>query len=196
MSILIEKGTKMITKFAIKVHEVITDTKTGHSNEYQPTYFSKVVNTISERISTTQRPEVLFATRKEAWEVISGLPATGTLGQFSYKYTYSIESLTYGYANHIGWSDVNPYEIVKVVSDKTIDIRPMDATRDESWKPEFVSGGYAGHCVNQCDQKWDVVSNDDAPLVRARLRKDGYYHSVIGKHLLGDKPRKFYDFNF
>ena len=41
MSILIEKGTKMITKFAIKVHEVITDTKTGHSNEYQPTYFFK-----------------------------------------------------------------------------------------------------------------------------------------------------------
>ena len=186
----------MITKFAIKVHEVITDTKTGHSNEYQPTYFKEIVNVTSERVSTTQSPKVYFGTRKEAWEVVSGLPATGTLGQFSYKYTYSIEPFTYGYANHIGWTDVNPYEIVKVISDKTIEIRAMDATRDESWEPEFVSGGYAGHCVNQSNQKWDIISDDDIPVIRARLRKDGYYHSVHGKHLLGENPRKFYDYNF
>ena len=186
----------MITKFAIKVQEIITDTKTGHSNEYQPKYFSEVVNVTSERVSTTQSPKVLFGTRKEAWEVVSGLPDTGTLGQFSYKYTYSIEPFTYGYANHIGWTDVNPYEIVKVISDKTIEIRIMDATRDKSWKPEVISGGFAGRCVNQHSQRWDIVSNDDVPTVRARLRKDGYYHSSHGKHLLGEEPRKFYDYNF
>ena len=201
----------MITKFAIKVHEVITDTKTGHSNEYQPTYFKEVVNAISDkiegavkreinlkdpgRVSTTQSPKVYFGTRKEAWEVVSGLPATGTLGQFSYKYTYSIEPFTYGYANHIGWTDVNPYEIVKVISDKTIEIRAMDAKK-LPWKAEWVEGGFAGHCTNQRDQKWDIVSNDDVPTVRARLRKDGYYHSSHGKHLLGESPRKFYDYNF
>ena len=185
----------MITKFAIKVQEIITDTKTGHSNEYQPTYFSEVVNVTSERVSTTQSPKVLFGTRKEVLEVIFNLPDTGTLGQFSYKYTYSIEPFTYGYANHIGWTDVNPYEIVKVISNKTIEIREMKSEK-LPWKAEWVEGGFAGHCTNQRDQKWDIISDDDIPVIRARLRKDGYYHSAHGKHLLGEEPRKFYDYNF
>ena len=34
------------------------------------------------------------------------------------------------YANHIAYSDVNPFEVVKVISDKTIEIREMDAVED------------------------------------------------------------------
>ena len=58
------------------------------------------------------------------------------------------------------------------------------------WKAEWVEGGFAGHCTNQRDQKWDIVSNNDVPTVRARLRKDGYYHSSHGKHLLGERAKK------
>ena len=34
------------------------------------------------------------------------------------------------YANQYGYSDIEPYEIVRVVSDKTIEIRNMNAERN------------------------------------------------------------------
>ena len=37
------------------------------------------------------------------------------------------------YANHHGYSDINPHEIVRRVSDKTLEIREMDAVRDDSY---------------------------------------------------------------
>ena len=46
------------------------------------------------------------------------------------------------FANMHGWSDVEPYEVVRVISDKTIEIRPMKATRDESVELEWAMGGF------------------------------------------------------
>lgn len=100
------------------------------------------------------------------------------------------------HANQIGWSDTTPYEIVKVISAKTIEIREMVATLDPTWTPEFIAGGFVGHCINQSDQRWTYEQNPEAPVLRARLRKDGRFHSVMGRHLLSDKPQKFYDYNF
>jgi hypothetical protein len=104
--------------------------------------------------------------------------------------------ITEQYANHHGWSDIDPYEIVRVISDKTIEIRPMKAERDESVKLEWVVGGFAGHCTNQRAQKWHITRDEQAPVIRARLHKDGAYHSKCGKHYLSDKPIRFYDYNF
>ena len=56
------------------------------------------------------------------------------------------------FANQIGYSDVNPFEVIRVVSDKTIEIRAMNAERDNSVKMEFISGGFSAHCANQADQ--------------------------------------------
>jgi len=52
------------------------------------------------------------------------------------------------YANLYGYSDVHPYEVVRVISEKTIEIRAMNASRDPNWKPEIIPGGFAGHCIN------------------------------------------------
>ena len=185
----------MITKFTIKVKDIITCRKSGRKSDGYESYVNRY---FPERniLEMSSIPKRFYDSRNEAWEAVQELPSSYIGSEFTNEWTYSIESFTYNYANHIGWSDVNPYEILKVVSDKTIEIRAMDATRDESWEPEFVSGGYAGHCVNQSNQKWDIISDDDIPVIRARLRKDGYYHSVHGKHLLGENPRKFYDYNF
>lgn len=100
------------------------------------------------------------------------------------------------FANLHGYSDVEPFEVVRVISDKTIEIRAMRAERDESVKLEWAVGGFAGHCVNQRDQKWVITSDESAPVIRARRRVDGYFHSPYGKHVLNDKPVKFYDYNF
>jgi len=101
------------------------------------------------------------------------------------------------FANHYGYSDVNPYEVVKVISDKTIEVREMDAERDDSVKLEFHVGGFSAHCSNQHDQKWFITSNDSNPVMRIRLSKTGVWKDKHGRRFgLSDQPVRFYDYNF
>ena len=149
----------------------------------------------SSTVSTT------FDSQEAAESLIEELPASRS-GEYNNKYdqqkkaAYGVEAIEYTHANHSGWSDVHPYEIVRVVSSKTIEIRVMDAELDENWKPEIVAGGFAGHCTNQGAQKWAYKSNPDYTVIRARLRKDGYFYSANGRHVLSKTPYKFYDYNF
>ena len=101
------------------------------------------------------------------------------------------------YANQIGYSDVNPFEVVRVISDKTIEIRAMDAERDESVKMNFIPGGFSAHCDNQADQKWNITSNEENPVFRIRLSKNRGWQDKYGQRFkLANAPRKFYDYNF
>lgn len=101
------------------------------------------------------------------------------------------------YANHYGYSDIRPFEVVRVVSDKCLEIREMAAERDQSGpKLNFEIGGFFAHCTNQRDQQWVIKSDESAPTTRIRLGKDGWKDSSGGKYKLADKPVKFYDFNF
>ena len=100
------------------------------------------------------------------------------------------------YANQLGYSDVEPYEVVKVISEKTIEIRAMD-TEALPWKRDFHPGGFFGHTSNQNEQKWNITSNENNPVFRIRLSKNKGWRSAGGSRFqLADKPRKFYDFNF
>lgn len=101
-----------------------------------------------------------------------------------------------GFANMHGYSDVEPYEIVRVISEKTIEIRRLNAKLSNGWKPEILPGGFAGHCTNQHSQTYDYGHDEAAPIIRARLRKDGKYHSAYGQHRIAEAPRKFHDYNF
>lgn len=100
------------------------------------------------------------------------------------------------YANRIGYSDVEPFEVVRVVSPKIIEVRAMKATLDPSWKPEMHPGGFVAHCSNQHEQRWDIVSDETRPTLRLFLRKDGYFYGAGSRFKLEDAPRKFYDYNF
>jgi hypothetical protein len=100
------------------------------------------------------------------------------------------------YANHIGWSDVDPYEVVRVISEKTIEIREMDAKRDDSVKLEFIPGGFSAHCSNQRDQNWFITSNPENRVIRIRLGKKGWKDAHGRRFALSDEPVKFYDYNF
>lgn len=98
------------------------------------------------------------------------------------------------FANHFGYSDIEPFEIIEMVGTKTILIREMEA--EQLTKPEFVAGGFSAHCTNQHEIKWKITPKPDGAVLKARLHKDGYYHSNIGKHYIANEPRKFYDYNF
>lgn len=100
------------------------------------------------------------------------------------------------FANKYGYSDVTPFEVVRVVSDKTIEIREMDYVRDESVGLKWEVGGFAGHCVNQHDQKWIISSNMKNRVIRIRLGKKGWRDAHGGNYVLSDSPRRFYDYNF
>ena len=100
------------------------------------------------------------------------------------------------YANKIGYSDITPFEVVNVISEKTMEVREMQATIDPTWKPEFHVGGFSAHCSNQNEQRWTYESIEDRQVIRIRLRKDGKWYSKQGRHVLADEPRKFYDYNF
>ena len=108
---------------------------------------------------------------------------------------FSIITENCSYANNGGYSDITPYEIVRVISDKTIEIREMDCEK-LPWKPDWHEGGFSGHLANQDEQKWDIKSNEENSTIKARLRKDGYFHSEVGKHYIEKSPRKFYEYNF
>jgi hypothetical protein len=106
-------------------------------------------------------------------------------------------TLPTGYANLIGYTDVQPFEILSVSkSGKQIVIREMDAQRDPNWVPDFVAGGFTAHCANQEDQRWVIVSNEASPAIKAHKRADGYFWSAYGRHRVAREPRKFYDYNF
>jgi hypothetical protein len=100
------------------------------------------------------------------------------------------------YANHYGYSDIDPYEIVRVISDKTIEIREMKTERDDSVKLDFHVGGFSAHCSNQRDQKWTISSDETAPVIRIRLGKRGWKCPHGRKFSLSNEPVKFYDYNF
>jgi len=104
---------------------------------------------------------------------------------------------TQNYANQIGYSDVSPFEIVRRVSEKVIEIRPMTAERDKTVKLDFQVGGFMAHCSNQDDQKWTITSDPAAEVRRIRLHKDGWWRdSGRNRYRLAAEPRRFYDFNF
>lgn len=100
------------------------------------------------------------------------------------------------YANHLGYSDVTPYEVIRVVSDKTLEVREMNCERDESVKLDFHVGGFSAHCSNQRDQKWFITSDETAPIFRIRLGKRGWKDAHGRRFDVSDTPVKFYDYNF
>lgn len=106
----------------------------------------------------------------------------------------------YKYANRILFSDVDPYEVVKYISENKAVIRGMEATEKKEAKKErmdsFVPGGFIGHYENDL-QEWDIISDETRPEMTVRKHKDGYWYTSGGtRFLFADEPRKHYDFNF
>jgi hypothetical protein len=100
------------------------------------------------------------------------------------------------FANNYLYTDVSPYEITKVISAKTIEIRRMGATLVDGWKPDMIVGGFSAHTTNNSSQEYNYTSLPGAKTTRARLRKDGRWYSNQGRHSIALEPRKFHDYNF
>lgn len=140
--------------------------------------------------------ERTFATQEEALEIAETLE-TKKGGQYPKTFKYSVKSIDYTNANHMAHTDVNPYEIVKVVSAKTIEVRAVDTEEDKSVKLNFVQGGFSHICTNDRDQKWFYKSNPDNYVFRVRFSKNrGWVDRNGWRYNLSTAPHKFYDNNF
>ena len=106
------------------------------------------------------------------------------------------------YCNQHGYTDINPYEVIRVVSDKCLEIRSMKAEKNPDYKPDFVAGGFSAHCTNNRDQKWIITSDPQGHTIKVRKRKtqknygEGIYWHNTARYRISDKPYKFYDYNF
>lgn len=101
------------------------------------------------------------------------------------------------YLNRYGYTDVTPYEVVRVISDSTVEIRAMVATLDPTWQRDFRPGGFFGHTANNDSQRYTYTSDTAAPIMRARRTKSGAW-SVAGDKSYREAaaPHRFYDYNF
>ena len=101
------------------------------------------------------------------------------------------------YANQVGYSDVYPFEVVRRISEKCIELRAMSYERHPDWKPEIAAGGFAGHCVNNQSQQWIIKSDPHGGKIKIRLHKDGRWRDANGnRYLFDEEPCRFYDYNF
>lgn len=94
------------------------------------------------------------------------------------------------------WSDAHAGTVVKVTK-TSVTVQRDIATLDPSWKPEFIVGGFAGHCTNQSTQKYNYETNPNGELTTFRWSKVYQQYRISKTGLSLSKGRhEFYDYNF
>lgn len=107
------------------------------------------------------------------------------------------------YMNRMCYTDIEPYEVVKINTVKNMTIRPMKSVETQESKAariaSFVPGGFCGHTDNSV-QQWDITSDetiDEKDYITVRMHKDGmYYDAQGGVYVMSKTPTRYYDFNF
>jgi len=95
------------------------------------------------------------------------------------------------YINQYLWSDVNPVGKIVGIKGKTkVLVQPVVAGPNKA-KMEFIPGGFAGHCTNMYDQKYDFF--EEGEVFEMTLSNFKMKRTNLG---IADHPSKHYDFNF
>lgn len=107
----------------------------------------------------------------------------------------------YAYATMIGHTDRQAHEVVKYVSNGTIEIRRLNAkllNGAGTKEPDalvFQPGGFVGHTSGT--QRYEFSQNAEARVFRIRKHINGHWKDAHGnRYVLRNEPEEFYDFNF
>lgn len=96
------------------------------------------------------------------------------------------------FINEYMYSDVKPYEVVKVISENCVEVRELD-TNQIVFPKIFHVGGFSAHCADNHNQDYEYISVPSRPTIRLRKGKNGWGK---GRFLMADAPYKHYDYNF
>lgn len=104
------------------------------------------------------------------------------------------------YLNEILYSDVNPYEVVEMITPNKWVVRELDVTLKPKAKRDiqesFCPGGFVGH-VDNGYQEWDIRVNEKNPLITIFRGRKNRYFKIGGMPMsMTLSPIKIYDFNF
>lgn len=101
------------------------------------------------------------------------------------------------FVNRHGYSDVEPFEVIKTISPICVEVRAMKTVQTKFPK-DFHVGGFVGHFAdNREGQEYEYTSNPDAIVFRLRWsRAKRQWQSQGSRFRMADKPYKFYDYNF
>lgn len=95
------------------------------------------------------------------------------------------------------YSDAHAFTVIAKTK-KTITIQRDKAILDPNFKPEWIAGGFAGHCTNQEEQTYTYERNPDGEKIRC------YWSERLGCYTTGGDQsikiglgrHEFYDYNF
>lgn len=95
------------------------------------------------------------------------------------------------------YSDSHACTVIKVTK-STITVQRDKAILDPNFKPEFVAGGFAGHCVNQDDQTYTYERNPEGEIevYRWSNKYNRYQGGGDGSIVVTKGRREFHDYNF
>ena len=92
------------------------------------------------------------------------------------------------------WSDAHAYTVIKRTA-KTITIQQDEAILDPDFKPEWIPGGFAGHCTNQDDQAYTYKRNPRGEVLTIRWSDKYNAWRYLDKSLTMGR-HEYYDYNF
>ena len=95
------------------------------------------------------------------------------------------------------YSDSTPWEVIRVVSPITLEIRAMKAEGGLKKNHVFIPGGFVGYVVDQHSaQEWKLSSDPEGEVIRIRLNKKGRWKLGKYRRFSVGTAHKFYDYNF
>lgn len=93
------------------------------------------------------------------------------------------------------WSDRHAATIIKVTP-CSVTVQYDKATLDPNFKPEWIPGGFAGHCINQEDQTYTYERDPNGRVETYRWSKKYGTYGTPGNLRLSKGRHEFYDYNF
>lgn len=93
------------------------------------------------------------------------------------------------------WSDRYAATVTKVTK-STVTVRRDKATLDPNFKPEWIPGGFAGHCINQDEQKYSYAPDENGAVYTFRWSNKYQRYGQPGNMTLSKGRHEFYDYNF
>lgn len=93
------------------------------------------------------------------------------------------------------WSDRHACTIIKVAK-TTITVQRDTAILNPDFKPEFIAGGFAGHCTNQNEQSYTYERDEHGEVTTIHWSKKHQRYGRPGFLTLSKGRHEFYDYNF